>query len=548
LKPANIIVRAGDDPMILDFGTATAQDVSRVTRPGTAVGSMRFIAPEVFTGVAPSLRTDIYSLGVVAYVALAGKLPYNAASGAVEMLEMIRNQPPQRIELIQPDVPPRLSDVVARAMEKNPDNRFASALAFDEALAEITIEATKVLPRTGDYARWAPASVIHNAVTQNAGTQNAGTQNAVQPPASAAHSLGDASAESSTSQPRPVTGLHEPEAGLEEARTDQSPRPVSLTTSTATGNTDPNGVPAPLDTLDNQASATALADAALASELDEPPTVRVASLASLEQRAPDLDVDEGVASSAEKTTLSLMPLLSEESDRRAVRRGPDRRALAIAALGAVGVAGIVFVVVSLSGPDPNAPTHASVDAGTAAALAVDAGNTAAAALVTPPTAVDAGEMAFAEPLDFDDAGPDKPVDPGHPRSAGVRADPKIEDGIRQVRASMKQKGLLVADVPAAVAALEKAHAQNAHGNRKDADKQLALAKGVVDGQAVDRAFVMGKLGRFDKAYGAAKQRRPELAGKVEPSARKAAASFGAGQYDAANQTLNTAFQLVAKAK
>ena len=63
LKPANLIIKAGDEPMILDFGTATAQDVSRVTRPGTAVGSMRFIAPEIFTNTPPSV-SPFFSNGI----------------------------------------------------------------------------------------------------------------------------------------------------------------------------------------------------------------------------------------------------------------------------------------------------------------------------------------------------------------------------------------------------------------------------------------------------------------------------------------------------
>src|SRR6185437_13711064 len=82
------------------------------------------------------------------------------------------NQPPQRIDIIQPDVPPLLADIINRAMEKNPDNRFANALAFDEALAEVenilepTIAKPKSTSSAPDFARWAPSQVIRESVSK----------------------------------------------------------------------------------------------------------------------------------------------------------------------------------------------------------------------------------------------------------------------------------------------------------------------------------------------------------------------------------------------
>jgi serine/threonine protein kinase len=211
LKPANIIVRAGDQPMILDFGTATAADVSRVTRPGTAVGSMRFIAPEIFTGVAPSWRTDLYSLGVVAYVTIAGKLPYNAASGAIEMLDMIKNQPPQRLDTIQADVPKGLADAIARSMDKNPDTRFQSVLELDAALGAVEIQLEG--PSSGDIARWAPAPPVGSAFAQQPST---GSQAAPQTTPEAAAVPTDPPQEPATlpTVPRLVSAMERPAATL----------------------------------------------------------------------------------------------------------------------------------------------------------------------------------------------------------------------------------------------------------------------------------------------------------------------------------------------
>ena len=86
---------------------------------------------------------------------------------------MIRSQAPMRLDSLEPDVPARLADVVARAMHREPTQRFASAQAFAEALGEVEndlqrTEVNKVPPTTGDFAKWAPTGVIRDAVKPEA--------------------------------------------------------------------------------------------------------------------------------------------------------------------------------------------------------------------------------------------------------------------------------------------------------------------------------------------------------------------------------------------
>lgn len=522
LKPANIIVRTGDNPMILDFGTATAGDVSRVTRPGTAVGSMRFIAPEIFTGVSPSIRTDIYSLGVVAYVTLAGKLPYNAAAGALEMLEMIRHQPPQRLDVAQPDVPPLLADVVARAMEKDPEARFSSALAFDEALAEVErkLEAPPATSAsTGDFARWAPAGVIRDAIAPAAGDAGTLAAAAITAPPTAQAAV-------TAVNPR-LQGLVL--GALLSEGSDSSPG-IDGIPSVAPADAERNGFHVETDASHASVAAFERGDAAVTS-------------------APDATDDDGPVASSEAPSGNASSLTGPaadeglDDDERAAVAGSgigvaarDKRLLVAAGVVLVGAAAAIF---ALSGGDaasagPPEVTATADAPSVPAAAAVDAGAAADEAART----VDPVEAAVLE-IDEADAEGDPAVST---REAKPRRgkDPRLDrvyDDIRATRLSMQKRGLIPGDVPEVEELLLKAR-------RQRDERWVAQARALADKQAVDRAFVLAKLQRFNSKYD--KSKRPDVAGKVEPLAREAAMSFSAGQFEQANQKLNRAFLLLGR--
>ena len=141
IKPDNVLIdRVTGRTLVSDFGIArAAEGDSRLTATGIAVGTPAYMSPEQATGEREiDGRSDVYSLGIVAYQMLSGELPF-AASNTPAMLMKHLNQTPRAVRELRPDIPPALAYAVQRAVEKKPDQRWPSAAAFREALAEDAI-------------------------------------------------------------------------------------------------------------------------------------------------------------------------------------------------------------------------------------------------------------------------------------------------------------------------------------------------------------------------------------------------------------------------
>ena len=135
VKPGNLLRSDEGAVKLADFGIAKAGDaVSRITQVGSVLGTAAYLSPEQAAGEEATPRSDIYSLGVVAYQLLAGRLPYEAQSLTELALKQQREDPPMLHEL-DPGIPRGVSQAVARALEMNPRHRFESADEFREALA-----------------------------------------------------------------------------------------------------------------------------------------------------------------------------------------------------------------------------------------------------------------------------------------------------------------------------------------------------------------------------------------------------------------------------
>jgi len=133
LKPSNIIIRADERPVITDFGIARAIGAEKVTLPGMVVGTAEYLAPEQASGVSrDDKRSDVYSLGVLLYEMVTGRVPFEHPN-AGEVLQRQVNAPPPPPRLIVPTLPEAVEAVILRALEKHPDDRFASAAALGEA-------------------------------------------------------------------------------------------------------------------------------------------------------------------------------------------------------------------------------------------------------------------------------------------------------------------------------------------------------------------------------------------------------------------------------
>jgi tRNA A-37 threonylcarbamoyl transferase component Bud32 len=124
IKPANVVVDlAADAVKVTDFGIARVADSAR-TRTGMVLGTPSFMSPEQLAGRRVDGRSDLYSLGVMLFQLLIGRLPHRSDSMAT-LMQQIANEPAPDVRSIRPDLPEGLSRVVALALEKRPEARYA---------------------------------------------------------------------------------------------------------------------------------------------------------------------------------------------------------------------------------------------------------------------------------------------------------------------------------------------------------------------------------------------------------------------------------------
>jgi eukaryotic-like serine/threonine-protein kinase len=132
LKPQNVIVDDEGKATVTDFGIAHA-GASEITQAGSVLGTPHYLSPEQAQGQAVTAVSDLYSVGVMLYEALAGRVPFEADSAVAIAMKQVSHTP-QRPSSINPVVSPALDAVVMRALEKDPGARFQSAEAFIAAL------------------------------------------------------------------------------------------------------------------------------------------------------------------------------------------------------------------------------------------------------------------------------------------------------------------------------------------------------------------------------------------------------------------------------
>ncbi len=139
VKPQNLLVSGAGELKLTDFGIARALDsISRDERYDVVWGSPYYFSPEQAKGLPPSPATDIYSLGIIAYEILSGKLPFEADE-SIELARMHREEKPEELINIAPDLPENLQNLVMKAISKKPEDRFADGSAFLNALKNINL-------------------------------------------------------------------------------------------------------------------------------------------------------------------------------------------------------------------------------------------------------------------------------------------------------------------------------------------------------------------------------------------------------------------------
>ena len=127
VKPANVLVAGGDHAYLTDFGLSKhAASAAGLTGTGQFVGTLDYIAPEQLGGDRVDARADVYALGCVLFETLTGQVPFPRDSDPAKLWAHM-NEPPPRPSEVVPGVPERFEAVVTRALEKRPDDRYASA-------------------------------------------------------------------------------------------------------------------------------------------------------------------------------------------------------------------------------------------------------------------------------------------------------------------------------------------------------------------------------------------------------------------------------------
>jgi tetratricopeptide (TPR) repeat protein/tRNA A-37 threonylcarbamoyl transferase component Bud32 len=164
IKPANILLTQEGEPILTDYGIAKIMGATSYTVSGVVMGSAHYMSPEQVQGFPMDHRTDIYSLGIVLFEALAGRVPFDADTTASILAQHI-SAPVPAAQSINPSLPSEVQAVLERALAKAPENRYQRAwemaASLQAALAPLTGRRPDPIPLAG--AGQAPTVVLDAA-------------------------------------------------------------------------------------------------------------------------------------------------------------------------------------------------------------------------------------------------------------------------------------------------------------------------------------------------------------------------------------------------
>lgn len=137
IKPSNILICPDGRVKIADFGIAKAEDQTDLTQDGMLIGTASYLSPEQVQSRPVDQRSDVYSLGVVLYECLTGRVPFEGESHSARALARLHENPvdPRQIST---EIPPRLAQVIMKALARHPEDRYQSSAAFQAALLDPT--------------------------------------------------------------------------------------------------------------------------------------------------------------------------------------------------------------------------------------------------------------------------------------------------------------------------------------------------------------------------------------------------------------------------
>jgi len=128
-----------DRAVVMDFGLAkenrSGSGLAKLTATGIILGTPEFMSPEQIRGKDLDARSDVYALGIMGFEMFTGRLPFQGRNAQEMMIARLRGQP-TALRQLRPELSPRLEKAMARAMESEPANRYATAREFGLALVE----------------------------------------------------------------------------------------------------------------------------------------------------------------------------------------------------------------------------------------------------------------------------------------------------------------------------------------------------------------------------------------------------------------------------
>ena len=133
IKPSNLMLTTDGTLKIMDFGIAKVAGEQKMTQVNKIVGTVEFMAPELIQGKEASAASDIYAMGVTLYELVSGQLPFESDTD-FNLMQAILKKKIKPLEKLGASIPKALSDIVMKALDKNPDNRYPDARSFQQAL------------------------------------------------------------------------------------------------------------------------------------------------------------------------------------------------------------------------------------------------------------------------------------------------------------------------------------------------------------------------------------------------------------------------------
>ena len=133
IKPQNVMIIEDGTVKITDFGIAMALNSNELTQTNSVMGSVHYLPPEQANGTGSTIKSDIYSLGILMFELLTGKVPFKGDNAVEIAIKQMKDKIPSVCE-INPDIPQSLENIILNACGKNPKNRYNSVLEMHEDL------------------------------------------------------------------------------------------------------------------------------------------------------------------------------------------------------------------------------------------------------------------------------------------------------------------------------------------------------------------------------------------------------------------------------